>query len=140
MPDDSADSPRGQLASIERTLGDIQGSMRSILREMERDRLDSTAGRQRLYERMEKVETEIQERVEKVEKNLEIVSGVATQARDLASSITKTVTDEVKPQTDKIKALGLKGGGILAGMALMGGLGAGPAWAAVSSFFSNITK
>ena len=118
-----------QLSSIERSLGELRGDVRSLLRELERDRVQSRESRGRLYERIEKIEADVK-----------IVGAVASQARDKADATAKTLAEEVKPQTDKIKALGIKGGGFLAGAALIGGLASAPAWAAIADAFQKMIK
>lgn len=128
------------LRSLEMQIGKLTGSVEALIRELDRDRREAQEGRQRLYTRLEKGEDEASARFDRVEAEIKVVSSVASQARDVAAAVSKTVTDDVKPQTDKIKNLGLKGGGILTGVALVAGLGSGPAWAAVTNFFTNLTK
>lgn len=118
-----------QLANIERALGEIQGTVKAIQNDMVRDRQESKEARQRTYER-----------VEKVEESVGIAGQTAAQARDKADAVEKLVAEEVKPQTDKIKHLGLKGGGFLAGAAMVGGLVSGPIWTNIASAFEKLTK
>lgn len=118
-----------QLANIERALGEIQGTVKAIQNEMVRDRQDAKEARQRTYER-----------IEKVEESVGIAGKVAAQARDNADAVAKVVTEEVKPQTDKIKHLGIKGGGFLAGAAMVGGLVSAPLWTHIASAFDKLTK
>ena len=117
-----------QLSNIERSLGELRGDVRAILREIERDRQDSKESRKRVYDR-----------VERVEESVEIAGQVAAQARDKAEAVSKIVTDEVKPQTDKLKNLGLKGGGFLAGAAMVGGLVSAPLFGSIASAIEKIT-
>lgn len=118
-----------QLANIERALGEIQGTVKAIQNDMVRDRQEAKEDRQRTYER-----------VEKVEESVGIAGQTAAQARDKANAVEKLVAEEVKPQTDKIKHLGLKGGGFLAGAAMVGGLVSGPIWTNIASAFEKLTK
>lgn len=118
-----------QLANIERALGELRGDVRAILRQMEQEREDAKDSRARVYER-----------VERVEQSVTIAGQIAAQARDKATAVEKTVTDEVKPQTDKLKNLGVKGGGFLAGAALVGGFAAQPVWAAIGTAFDKLFK
>ena len=110
-------------------LGELKGNVKSILRQMQQEREDAKDSRARVYDR-----------VERVEESVTIAGQVAAQARDKANAIEKLVSDEVKPQTDKLRLLGLKGGGFLAGAAMMGGLVAQPFWTAIASAFEKITK
>ncbi len=54
--------------------------------------------------------------------------------------VEETLLKDVKPQTDKLKNLGVKGGGFLAGAALIGGLAAQPAWTAIANAFEKVFK
>lgn len=116
-----------QLSKIERDIGELRGDVRAMLREMERDRADSKESRARAYER-----------VERAEETAAIAGQVAAQARDVADGVSKLVKEEIKPQTDKLKNLGLKGGGFLTGAAMVGGLASGPMWASVASALEKI--
>lgn len=116
-----------QLSKIERDIGELRGDVRSMLREMERDRVESKESRQRAYER-----------VERAEETAAIAGQVAAQARDVADGVSKLVKEEIKPQTDKLKNLGVKGGGFLAGAAMVGGLASGPIWTTVISGLEKI--
>lgn len=118
-----------QLSNIERSLGELRGDVRAILREIERDRQDSKESRKRVYDR-----------VERVEESVEIAGQVAAQARDRSEANARTIKEEILPQTNRIKAMGIKGGGFLAGAALVGGLASQPAVAAVVSFIEKFTK
>lgn len=124
MPDSDV-----SIAAVHRQLGELTGLVKAMTRELERDREEAREGRARLYAR-----------VEQIDKDLALTSQIAVQARDKVAAVEKTVIDDVKPQTDKIRNMGLKGGGALAAIALVAGLGGGPAFAAVASFFEKITK
>jgi protein subunit release factor B len=118
-----------QLSNIERAIGELRGDVRAILRQMEQEREDAKDSRARVYER-----------VERVEQSVTIAGQIAAQARDKATAVETTVTNEVKPQTDKLKNLGVKGGGFLAGAALVGGFAAQPVWAAIANAFDKLFK
>lgn len=120
---------QSQLANIERSLGEIQGTVKAIESQMQRDRQDAKESRQKTYDR-----------VERIEETVEIAGKVAAQARDKADTVEKLVVNEVKPQTDKIKNLGVKGGGFLAGAALIGGLLSGPAWASMAKAVTEMFR
>ena len=117
------------LNTIHNQLGELRGDVKSILRQMQQEREDAKDSRARVYER-----------VERVEESVTIAGQVAAQAMDKAMAVEKTIADDVKPQTDKLKNLGIKGGGFLAGAAMVGGLAAQPFWTAIASAFEKITK
>lgn len=117
------------LHSIHSQLGELRGDVKAILRQMEQEHDDAKESRARVYER-----------VERAEESTRIAGKVAAQARDMAASLGKTVIEEIKPQTDKLRNLGVKGGGFLAGAAMVGGLAAQPFWTAIASAFDKITK
>lgn len=116
-----------QLAKIERDIGELRGDVRSVLRELERDRMDSKESRSRMYDR-----------IERSEETAAISGKVAAQARDVASDVDKLVRDEIKPQTDKLKNLGIKGGGFLTGAAMVGGLASAPLWSTAASALEKL--
>lgn len=118
-----------QLSNIERSIGELRGDVRAILRQMEQEREDAKDSRVRIYER-----------VERVEESVTIAGQVAAQARDKANAVEKTIQDDVKPQTDRLKMLGLKGGAFLAGASLVGGFAAQPVFAAVTGVIEKIFK
>lgn len=118
-----------QLANIERAIGELRGDVRAILRQLEQDRDDAKDSRVLIYER-----------VERVEQSVTIAGQVAAQARDMATAVQHVVNNEVKPQTDRLKNLGVKGGGFLAGAALIGGLAAQPFWSTIVSAFDKVFK
>jgi hypothetical protein len=117
------------LGSIDRQLGEVSAMLRSLHRELERDRQEAREGRARLYGK-----------VEDLDKELSVTSAIAVQARDKVTSVEKLINDELKPQTDKIKNLGIKGTGFMAALALIGGIGGNQAMAAVSALITSITK
>ena len=125
-----------QLSNIERALGEVQGTMKSILREMEREREDASKARARMYKRIEEVDA----KVEKVEETAVLAGQVAAQARDANIATTKLVTDDIKPQTDKLKSLGIKGTSFFAGAALVGGLVSAPLFTSIASAFEKVFK
>lgn len=106
-------------------IGEIVGTLKAMEKRMDRDE----AARGALYERIEKVEVDIG-----------IVGQVAAQARDVADTAAETLKKEVVPQTNKIKALGLKGGGFLAGAAFIGGLGSAPLWSGLAAAIAKVTS
>lgn len=117
------------LGGIQRALGELRGDVKAILRQMAQERDDAKDSRQRVYER-----------VERVEESVTIAGQVAAQARDKANAVEAVVTKEVLPQTNRLKMIGIKGGGFLAGAAMVGGLAAQPFWTAIASAFEKITK
>lgn len=122
-----ADDPT--LGGIQRALGELRGDVKAILRQMAQEREDAKDSRIRVYER-----------VERVEESVTIAGQVAAQARDKANAVEAVVTKEVLPQTNRLKMIGIKGGGFLAGAAMVGGLAAQPFWTAIASAFEKITK
>lgn len=126
MADDPIDHT---LGGIQRALGELRGDVKAILRAMEQERSDAKESRRVIYER-----------IERVEESVHIAAQVAAQARDRSAANTKILETEVLPQTGRIKAMGIKGGGFLAGAALVGGLASQPAVAAVVTFFEKFTK
>lgn len=132
-----------QMSSLERTLGEVQGGVKAILRE-----LDSLK-----VERREDV-LATSTRMDRIETDLNIVGQTAAQARNTAtdaahaaSAATKELTDlknvvhnDIKPQTDNIKRLGLKGMGFLTGVAFLGGFLGNPALAAFGQAIDKFLK
>ena len=118
-----------QLSQIHSQLGELRGDVKSILRQMSQDREDGKDSRARVYER-----------VERIEESVTIAGQVAAQARDKAKALEALVVEEVKPQTDKLRNLGVKGGGFLAGAALVGGFVAQPFWTIVASAVDKFSK
>lgn len=116
------------LSTVHQQLGELRGDVKAILRSMEQERQDARDARARVYER-----------VERVEKSVAIAGQVAAQARDKADIVEKTILEDVKPQTDRLKNLGVKGSGVLAGAALVGGL-TPPVYAAVADALGKIFK
>lgn len=118
-----------QLNRLLETVGELRGDVKALLREVERERKDSQESRSRVYER-----------IEHVEKTAVLAGQVAAQARDVAEGVSKLVAEEVKPQTDKLKHLGLKGGGFLTGAALVGGLASQPLLTSIASAFEKVFR
>lgn len=132
-----------QIADILRSLGSVEGGIVSILRE-----LDSLK-----VERREDVASS-NTRMDRIEADIGIVGATAAQARDLANSakaeaaVTKSeaaelktvILEDIKPQTDNIKRLGLKGMGFLAGVAFLGGFLGNPALAAFGQAIDKFLK
>lgn len=126
----------GQMAAIERSLGSVEGGIKSILRE-----LDSLKA-----ERREDVNAS-NARMDRLETDLNIVGQTAAQARDVAdkatkevSSLKETVHNDIKPQTDNLKRISLKTMGFLAGVAFVGGLLGNPAIAAFGAAVDKFLK
>lgn len=117
------------LAAIHSQLGELRGDVKAILRSMAQEREDAKDSRARVYER-----------VERVKESVTIAGQVAAQARDKTIALEKTLHEEVKPQTDRLKNLGIKGGGFLAGAAMIGGLAAQPVYAAVADALGKLFK
>lgn len=122
-----------QMNVISQTLGEVQGDVKAILREL--DALKA--------ERHEDV-LATAARMSRIEDDLNIVGQTAAQAQDTAKSATSEVEalkfvvhNDIKPQTDSIKRLGLKGMGFLTGVAFLGGFLGNPAFAA---FWQAINK
>lgn len=115
--------------SIERALGELQGGVAAILRQLEVERSDARESRARVYER-----------VERLEHSIAITGQIAAQARDETSALHKVVHEDVKPQTDRIRNVGLKGGGFLAGAALVGGLVSQPVFSAMADAITKVFK
>jgi predicted nucleic acid-binding Zn-ribbon protein len=118
-----------QLSNIERSIGELRGDVRAILRQMELEREDAKDSRARVYER-----------VERVENSVAITGQIAAQARDKANAVETTLTNDVKPQTDRLKLLGVKGGAFIAGASLLGGFVAQPFFTTVAAAFEKIFK
>lgn len=116
-------------AKISSELGELRGDVRAVLRELERDRSESREARARIYQRVEAVENKIV-----------AVAEVAEEARDKVNSVDKVVSEDIKPQTDKFKRIGIRGGGFLAGAAMVGGAAAGPVWSQLKAFADAIFK
>lgn len=106
-------------------IGRIAGTLEAMEKRMDRDE----ASRSKIYARFEKVEEDIS-----------IVGAVAAQAREVAVAAVKTLNEDVVPQTSKIKNLGAKGGGFLAGAALVGGLASAPLWTQIAAAFDKMVK
>ena len=100
-----------QLAGIERALGSVQGTLDALVKEIARDRDEALDCRSRLYAR-----------VEKAEETTVIASQVAVQAREEIKDLKAVVYEDMKPQTDRLKNVGLKASGFLAAAVLFGGL------------------
>ncbi|AVX04363.1 hypothetical protein MXMO3_01838 [Maritalea myrionectae] len=118
-----------QTTNIERLLGELLNETRSLRRDFERDRVDAKESRTRVYNR-----------VERLEESIEITAKVAAQAREASQKNTSTIDKEIKPQTDRLKNLGVKGGGFLAGAALMGGLVSAPIVQAVVAALEKLSR
>lgn len=118
-----------QLSSIERSIGELRGDVRAILRQIEQEREDAKDSRARVYER-----------VERVEESVTITGQIAAQARDKANAVEATLANDVKPQTDRLKLIGLKGGAFLAGASLVGGFAVQPVFAAMASAVEKFFK
>lgn len=119
----------GQSANIERLIGEVLNETKSLRRDFERDRIDAKESRTRVYDR-----------VQRLEESIEITAKVAAQAREASTKNTKTIDEDIKPQTDKLKNIGAKGGSFLAGAALVGGLASAPFFQAVASAVEKLTK
>jgi len=132
-----------QLANIERTLGEIQGTLRAVHRELERDRQDSKESRERMYKRIAEVDNKFYELEQKIESanNTAVMAGqVAAQARDATKATDQLIKTEVVPQTNRLKSLGTKGAGFLAGVALAGGLMSAPLFTSIASALEKVFK
>lgn len=117
------------LESIHHKLGELSGDVKAILRQMELERSNAKESRRVIYER-----------IEKVEEIATIAGKVAGLAKEKADTTSKIIVEEVKPQTDKLKALGVKTVGFLTGAGMVGGLAAQPAWAALVNAIDKLTK
>lgn len=118
-----------QLSNIERSIGELRGDVRAILRQFEQEREDAKDSRARIYER-----------VERVEQSATLAGQVAAQARDKVTLVEATLTNDVKPQTDRLKMLGVKGGAFIAGASLLGGYAAQPFFSSIAAAFEKIFK
>lgn len=125
-----------QMNAISQTLGEVQGGVKAILRELDALKV----------ERREDV-LATATRMSRIEDGLNIVGQTAAQARDTAKSATSEVEalklvvhNDIKPQTDSIKRLGLKGMGFLAGVAFLGGFLGNPALAAFGQAIDKFLK
>jgi phage-related minor tail protein len=124
------------MSQIERTLGELSGGIKSVLRELDGLR----------EERREDV-LAAAERVNKIEGDLTIVGKIASQARDVAdgavkdvASLNKLIIDDIKPQTDNIQKLSLKGMGFMVGIAFGGGALSTPVLGAIGSALDKLLK
>lgn len=123
------DSIQRQITDLSKSLGELSGDTKAILRQLDREREDSMEDRARVYRR-----------VEKVEEDVKISAEIAVQARDKTAilntktdDLNKLVTEEIKPQTDKLKNVTLKAGAFLSGVILMGTI-------VVQPIFELVTK
>lgn len=135
------------LDNIYSRLGELTGLVKGLTGELQRDRELARQREERIADELKNDREEAREgrarlyaRIESLDKDLGITNQIAVQARDKAAAVEKTVLDDVKPQTDKIRNLGIKGGGIIAALALVGGLGGSQAAAAVSTFIEKLMK
>lgn len=117
-------------------LGEIKGMAVAILRELDQARED----------RKERDEA-IDHRLTHFDTSLNIAAAVASQARDKAgvlegkfTALENTITNDIKPETDKLKRLTLKGIGFIAGAVLVANIAATPVWAAISGTLTEISK
>lgn len=132
-----------QYDNIQRTLGELRGDVKAILREMERDRNDSREARRVMYERIERVEESVVmtgQVAAQARDKIKEVETLADDTKDKLTALDNVVTKDMKPQTDRLKNIGLKGGGFLAGAALVGGFAAQPVWAAVANALDKVFK
>lgn len=132
-----------QIADILHSLGSVEGGIVSILRE-----LDSLK-----VERREDVASS-NTRMDHIEADIGIVGATAAQAIDLANSakaeaavakgeaadLKTVILEDIKPQTDNIKRLGLKGMGFLTGVAFLGGFLGNPALTAFGQAIDKFLK
>lgn len=125
-----------QMNAISETLGEVQGGVKAILRELDALKV----------ERREDV-LATSTRMDRLESDVNIVGQTAAQARDTAKAASKEVEDlkqvvynDIKPQTDNIKRLGLKGMGFLTGVAFLGGFLGNPALAAFKQAIDKFLK
>ena len=128
--------PMSQMNAISQTLGEVQGGVKAILRELDALKV----------ERREDV-LATSNRMDRLESDVNIVGQTAAQARDTAKAASKEVEDlksvvhnDIKPQTDNIKRLGLKGMGFLTGVAFLGGFLGNPALAAFGQAIDKFLK
>lgn len=136
MPPSNNNPLSGQLAGIERALGELTGGVSAILRE-----IDSLKA-----ERREDV-LAASSRMDRLESDIQIVGATAAQARDVADkakvkaeSVETIVLREVKPETDKIKSISWKAFGFIAGISIASGAIASPVLSAIASTITNLTK
>lgn len=117
-------------------IGEIKGMAIAILRELDQARED----------RKERDDA-IDSRLTHFDSSLNIAAQVASQARDKAgkleekfTNLENTITNDIKPETDKLKRLTLKGVGFIAGAVLVANIAATPVWAAISGTLTEIGK
>lgn len=125
-----------QMSAIERSLGEVTGGIKSILRELDALKV----------ERREDVDAQ-SVRMDRLETDLNIVGQTAAQARDTADKaksevleLKETVHNDIKPQTDNLKRISLKAMGFLTAVAFLGGVLGNPALAAFGAALDKFLK
>lgn len=83
---------------IMRALGRLEEGQTRLWQEVAEEKEHSNESRGRMHAKLERIE-----------ENVRIVGDVAAQARDAVAEVTKTVVEDVKPQTDdykRVRAIG----------------------------------
>lgn len=117
-----------QLANIERSLGNVEGTLNALVKEIARDREDAAESRARIYPR-----------VEHAEETTAVAGTIAAQARDKVDALSRVIHEDMKPQTDRLKNLWRRGSGFLAAAALLGGMSQ-PAFATIVKAIGEFLK
>lgn len=96
------------LHEIMRILGRLEEGQERQRADFETEQQHTRESRERTYEKLEKIDVDVS-----------IVGKVAAQARDKADAVEKIVVDDVKPVTDEIKQMKLRGLGALWAIGLL---------------------